>query len=98
MATRTVSIDGVAVQEGEHIALLDGRLILAASSLEEAVLGLLKQAEAEAYELITMFYGDGLSKSRAHRLADLVREAYPDQEIEVQFGGQPHYPLILAVE
>ncbi len=98
MATRTVAIDGVAVQEGEYIALLDGRLILAASSLEEAVLGLLKQAEAEAYELITMFYGDGLSKSRAHRLADLVREAYPDQEIEVQFGGQPHYPLILAVE
>ncbi len=98
VATRTVELDGVAVQEGQHIALLDGKLVLAADGLDEAVLGLLRQAEAEEYELITLFYGDGLSKSEAHRLADVIREAYPDQEIEVQFGGQPHYPLILSVE
>ncbi len=98
VATRTVELDGVAVQEGQHIALLDGKLVLAADGLDEAVLGLLRQAEAEAYELITLFYGDGLSKAEAHRLADVIREAYPEQEIEVQFGGQPHYPLILSVE
>ncbi|NPA92690.1 MAG: DAK2 domain-containing protein [Chloroflexi bacterium] len=98
VATRTVELDGVAVEEGQHIALLDGKLVLAADGLDEAVLGLLRQAEAEEYELITLFYGDGLSKSEAHRLADVIREAYPDQEIEVQFGGQPHYPLILSVE
>ena len=98
IATRTVELDGVAVNEGEHIALLDGKLVLAADGLDEAVLGLLKQAEAEERELLTMFYGDGLSKSEAHRLADVIREAYPEMEIEVQFGGQPHYPLILSVE
>ncbi len=97
-ATRTVEVDGVAVREGQYIALLDGSLILAADTLEDAVLGLLRQAEAEEAELITLFYGDGLSKSRAHQLADLLREHYPEQEIEVQYGGQPHYPLILSVE
>ena len=98
VATRTVELDGIAVNEGEHIALLDGKLVLAAQGLDEAVLGLLRQAEAEERELLTMFYGDGLSKSEAHRLADVIREAYPDLEIEVQFGGQPHYPLILSLE
>ncbi len=98
IATRTVELDGVAVNEGEYIALLDGKLVLAASSLDEAVLSLLKQAEAENRELLTMFYGDGLSKSEAHRLADVIRETYPDLEIEVWFGGQPHYPLILSLE
>ena len=97
-ATRTVEVDGVAVREGQYIALLDGSLILAADTLEDAVLGLLRQAEAEEAELITMFYGDGLPKSRAHQLADRLREDYPDQEIEVQYGGQPHYPLILSIE
>ncbi len=98
VATRTVEIDGISVTEGQHIALLDGKLVLAADGLDEAVLGLLRQAEAETRELLTMFYGDGLTKNEAHRLADVIREAYPDLEIEVQFGGQPHYPLILSVE
>jgi len=98
VATRTVEIDGIAVNEGQHIALLDGKLVLAADGLDEAVLGLLRQAEAEDRELLTLFYGEGLNKSEAHRLADVIREAYPDLEIEVQFGGQPHYPLILSLE
>jgi len=98
VATRTVEIDGIAVREGQHIALLNGKLVLAADGLDDAVLGLLRQAEAEERELITLFYGDNLPKSEAHRLADVIREAYPDLEIEVQFGGQPHYPLILSVE
>ncbi len=98
VATRTVEIDGVAVEAGQHIALLDGKLVLAAESLDDAVLGLLKQAGAEEYELITLFYGADLPKAEAHRIADLIRDAYPEQEVEVQYGGQPHYPLLVAIE
>ena len=98
VATRTVEIDGIAVREGQHIALLNGKLVLATDGLDDAVLGLLRQAEADTRELLTLFYGEGLTKSETHRLADVIRETYPDLEIEVQFGGQPHYPLILSVE
>jgi len=48
--------------------------------------------------LITMFYGTDISKAEAFRIADLIREAYPDHEIEVQDGGQPHYQFIVSVE
>jgi len=31
-------------------------------------------------------------------LADKIRSIYPDHEIEVHEGGQPHYQLIIAIE
>ncbi len=97
-ATRSVEIDGVAVEKGQTIALLNGKLALAASSVEEACLGLLEKAQAEKYELITLFYGEDLSAAEANRIADLIRARYPSQEIELQEGGQPHYQFILSVE
>ena len=38
------------------------------------------------------------SQSEANRIVDVVREAYPSQEIELQDGGQPHYQFIVSVE
>ncbi|MEW5830747.1 MAG: DAK2 domain-containing protein [Chloroflexota bacterium] len=98
VATRTVEIDGVSVQEGQVIALLDGKLVLSASSIEDACLGLLEKAEAADHELITLFHGEDMPSAEAQRMADKIRELYPGQEIEVQDGGQPHYQFIISVE
>jgi DAK2 domain fusion protein YloV len=98
VATRTVEIDGVNVESGQVIALLDGKLVLAANSVEDGVLGLLEKADAANNELVTLFYGEGMSHSEANRIADTVRTKYPTLEIEVQEGGQPHYQFIISVE
>jgi len=98
IATSSVEIDGVKVQSGQVIALLDGKLVLSAGSVEEGVLGVLKKAGAAEYELITLFFGEDLENTEANLIADKVREAYPEQEIEVQDGGQPHYQFIISIE
>lgn len=98
IATRSVEIDNVQVQEGEIIALHNGKLILAATSLEEACLELLKEAHADHFELITMFSGDNIPKAEVFRITDKVRALYPAQEVEVQEGCQPHYQFIIAIE
>jgi DAK2 domain fusion protein YloV len=98
VATRSVEIDGVKVEQGQVIALLDGKLVCSAKSVEEGCLCMLGKAKAEEHELITLFYGEDLSLTEANRIADKVREAYPGQEIEVQDGGQPHYQFIISVE
>jgi DAK2 domain fusion protein YloV len=98
VATRSVELDGVKVEQGQVIALLDGKLVSSANSLEEALLTLLEKASAPNYELITLFYGADLSHSQANRLADLVRERYPQQEVELQEGGQPYYALLVSIE
>jgi dihydroxyacetone kinase-like predicted kinase len=98
VATRSVEIDGVKVEQGQVIALLDGNLVCAAKSVEESCLCMLDKAKADENELITLFYGEDLSSTEANRIADKVREVYSGQEIEVQDGGQPHYQFIISVE
>jgi DAK2 domain fusion protein YloV len=97
-ATRSVEIDGVKVEAGQVIALLDGKLVASAGSVEEGCLELLKKANAEEHELITLFYGQDLSHADANHIADTIRNKYSAQEIEVQEGGQPHYQFIISVE
>jgi len=97
-ATRSVEIDGVSVEEGEIIVLHNGKLILSSDDLQDACLGFLEKADIEDYELITLFYGVDLPKTEAFRVADVIREKYPDHEIEVQYGGQPHYQFIISIE
>jgi DAK2 domain fusion protein YloV len=98
VATRSVEIDGVNVKEGQVIALLDGKLVVSANSIEEGCLRLLEKAEAGQREIITLFHGQDMPHNEANRIADLVRAEFPNQEVEVQEGGQPHYQFIISIE
>ena len=97
-AVRNVEIDGVNVKEGQVIAMLDGKLVVSANSIEEGCLGLLRKAEAGDHEIITLFYGQNLPHTEANRIADLIRAEFSSQEVEVQEGGQPHYQFIVSIE
>ena len=97
-ATRSVEIDGVNVKEGQLICLLNGKLVLGANNLKDATLGLLKKAHADHFELITLFYGTNVTRMEVDKIADSIRKNFPEQEIEVQDGGQPHYQFIISIE
>ena len=97
-ATRSVEIDGVNVTEGQTISLLNGKLVMASDNLKDATLGLLKKAHADHFELITLFYGSDVSRMEVDAIADSIRKNFPQQEIEVQDGGQPHYQFIISIE
>jgi len=97
-ATRSVEINGVAAREGQYIGLLNGELVVSHPELEGTCLGLLEKGRASDFELITLFYGAALSKSEVNRIVDAIRLAYPNQEVEVQEGGQPHYQFIISIE
>jgi len=97
-ATRSVEIDGVNVKEGQTIGLLDGKLACSGDDLEQVLWEALSRGHADQAELITLYYGADLATATAHQLADLIRDHYPQQEVEVLEGGQPHYQLILSLE
>ncbi|NIS80034.1 MAG: DAK2 domain-containing protein [Anaerolineales bacterium] len=97
-ATRSVEIDGVQVEEGQVIALLNGRLASSGDSLEQVLLKTISSAIEEEAELITLYYGADLSAMQANQLADNVRKTYTKQEVEVVEGDQPHYQIILSIE
>lgn len=97
-AVRDAEIDGVKVKEGEIIAMLNRRMVCATHSLEKTCLGLLEKANAAEYELITLFYGADVTKHDAEHIAYKIGEMYPNLEVELQDGGQPHYQFILSIE
>lgn len=99
IATRSVEIDGVAVEEGNVIGLLDGKLRAAGEDVETVLAHLLAAVEdLEERELVTLFYGADVSEEDAAEVADQITTAYPELEVEVQAGGQPYYFYILGIE
>lgn len=98
VATRTVEIDGVQVEKGHVIALHNGKLVASTESIEEACEQLLVAAETNDYERITLFHGADMKQNQVNQLADKIRSVYPEHEIEVHEGGQPHYQLIISIE
>jgi DAK2 domain fusion protein YloV len=98
IATRSVEIDGVQVEKGQVIALHNGSLVASTHSIDEACEQLLAAAHTNDYERITFFYGEDIKQTKVNQLADKVRSVYPDHEIEVHEGGQPHYQLIISIE
>ena len=97
-ATRSVQINDVDVSEGQVIALHNGTLIYSTDNLKDAMLHFLEDAETSDHERITLFYGSNIKKSEVDEIIKSIKEHYPDHEIEVHSGGQPHYQFIISVE
>jgi dihydroxyacetone kinase-like predicted kinase len=98
IATRSVEIDGVDVKEGQVIGLLNGKLAISGDDLTESLLRMIAMTDVEHSELITLYYGEDLSILLANKIADIVRERWPNLEVELVEGGQPHYHIIFSVE
>jgi len=97
-ATRSVEIDGVAVQAGQIIGLHNGLLKVAGNTLAETAMRLLEAMRVGDRELITLYHGADVTPEVAEEQAASMRAAYPEQTFEVHDGGQPHYHYILSAE
>jgi hypothetical protein len=98
IATRTVELDSVKVEDGQVIGLLNGALKVAGDSIDSIVCELLGLANLDDMELITLYYGSDVQEEQAQQLADRLADMYPDLEFEIVMGGQPHYHYVLGVE
>jgi dihydroxyacetone kinase-like predicted kinase len=97
-ATRTVDLDGVSVREGEWIGLLNDVLVAAGDDITALAHQLLEKAEADKFEVITLYYGGEVDEAQARALADHLRAQFTAQDFEVVSGGQALYPYIISVE
>ena len=97
-SVRDAVVDGVRITKGEIIGLVNGRLIAHGTDSEVLVYEVLRQMKTDQYEIITIYYGDGVEQARAEMLLREIRQRYPEQEIELINGGQPYYHYILSAE
>ncbi len=97
-AIRTVNIGSVRVREGDLIGLVNGNLVIAGQDMDYVIRETLQRMNIERYEIVTLYFGEGVTKQQAEDTARSIKEKYSHLEIEVVDGGQPHYAYILSAE
>ena len=97
-AIRTTTVDGLRVRVGQDIALLDGTLAVAEDSPQAAVRESLERLVTPQAGLITVYFGAPSTEEEAKALAEEIRAVYPSLQVEIVYGGQPHYSYIVSLE
>lgn len=97
-AVRPARVNGLQVSKGQVIGLLDGELTACGPDLNTVALEMLRQMSAQDAELVTLYVGQGVSPAQPEALLSLVRERYPELEVELVESGHFHYPYILSTE
>jgi uncharacterized protein len=97
-AVRDTRSNGLRVRKGDVIGLINDRLEFAGGDYAEVVHKALSKLGPDAYELVTVYRGEQASDAELAELESEIRTSYPSLEVEVQQGGQQHYPFILSVE
>jgi hypothetical protein len=97
-AVRDSLVDGVQIQTGDFIGLLDGRVVVADADLEPVLEQVAERLAGEERGLLTLLVGDDENAPRVTAMVDRLRALHPSLEIEVHDGGQPFYPVLLSAE
>jgi dihydroxyacetone kinase-like predicted kinase len=96
IASRDVELNGLAIRKGNYFGLADGDPVAQGEDFEEVARAVIERLLTEPREVLTVLEGEDAPELEA-LLAEL-RERYPEVTLDVQRGGQPHYPLLLSAE
>lgn len=97
-ATRSARVNGIEVSDGQIIGLYNGELATSGDSVETVMRSLVREVGSTDSEIITLYFGEDVSEEDAETLAGQLQEDWPEQEIEIIPGGQPHYHYIVSIE
>ncbi len=96
LASRDADLNGFSVREGRWLGLADGEAVAVGDAFDEVAEQVAEKLLAEPRMLMTLLTGD--DAPAVDGLVGRIRERHPELELEVQAGGQPHYPLLLSAE
>ena len=97
-AARDSDFDGFAINEGDYLALLDGKLFATSGSIEELLEKLAAEAKDRGAGFISVFYGEDVSEEAAETAVKIFERVVSDAEVSVLSGGQPVYYYIISME
>ena len=97
-AVRTAEIDGISVQQGDTIGLLDGRLVVTGDDPSQVLVSVVERAEPERGGIVTLYSGDPVSEEAAQAAEVAVQQVLSGVDVELVSGGQPHYHYLFSVE
>ncbi|MDP2930983.1 MAG: DAK2 domain-containing protein [Chloroflexota bacterium] len=97
-SVRATRVNGLQIKRKQAIGFLDGKLVAVGDSPINALHEVLAKLDLKKAEVVTIYYGTDSEQSEAEQVSMSIREQYPQLQIEVVQGGQPHYNYIVSVE
>lgn len=76
----------------------DQGLLAVGKDLQEVTKESLAALLTEDSEIVTLYYGQDVSAEDAEAMTALLQDAFPDVEVELQYGGQPVYYYFISAE
>jgi DAK2 domain fusion protein YloV len=96
IASRDAELNGISVREGAYLGLADGEAVAGGGSFDEVAAAVLDRLLEEPRGVLTLLTGE--HEPDLTLLLERLRADHPEVEIDVQQGGQPHYPLLVGAE
>jgi hypothetical protein len=96
-AVREAKIGAKEVQAGDILAIFGEELVASGNNLGEVTVAAM-QKTAVGMNLVTLYYGSEVEPSVAEEMAAFLSAALPGVELEIQYGGQPFYQFLAAIE
>ena len=97
-AVRSAKLGDLKIKKKQPIGFLDGDMVVVGESGLEVLNKMLSKLGLSKVEVITIYYGADTKSAEAEQVASDIRSRYPQLQIEVVKGGQPHYNYIISIE
>ena len=97
-AVRDTTYEGREIHQGDIMGMIDNKLSVLGNEVHQVGLDIAEKMVNEDTDLITIYYGSDVSEEDAQKLCDALAEKYDDCDVELQYGGQPLYYYLIAVE
>ncbi len=97
IAVRDTTLEGENIIEGEYLGMLEGRIVVHNKDLKETFNELLKKMKEDA-EVITIYYGEGITEEVAEGYKEDAEAIFEDADIELYDGKQPVYYFMISAE
>ena len=97
-AARNSDFDGFAINEGDYLSLLDGKLFGTNQDIFVMLEKLAEKAAEKNAEFVTLFYGEDVTEEQAGQAEEIFTQHCPGAELSVLPGGQPVYYYIVSIE
>ncbi|MGH3455992.1 MAG: DAK2 domain-containing protein, partial [Nocardioidaceae bacterium] len=85
-------------EPGDVLGVVEGDFAMIGDSLHTVADQVVHRLLGGGGELLTLVIGDDAPDDLADRLERLVGDERPEVDVVVYTGGQPRYPLLVAVE
>lgn len=97
-AVRDTVIDDKEIKEGNIMGIGDSGMLAVGEDITDTTVEMIKEMQDEDSEIVSVYFGENVTKEDADALSEKIAEELPDLEVEVYAGGQPVYYYIVSVE